>query len=128
MVGLGELERSVMEQLWASPEAQSVREVHAALTHDRELAYTTVMTVLDRLAKKGLVRREREGRAYLYRPDRNREDLIADVMHTALEGQGADRTAALVAFVGRVSPDEAEAMRQALAALDSAPEQPTRRR
>ncbi len=128
MAGMGELERSVMEQLWASPDAQSVRAVHAALTRERDLAYTTVMTVLDRLAKKGLVRREREGRAYLYRPDKNREDLIADVMHTALEGEGADRTAALVAFVGRVSPEEAEAMRQALAALDAVPEQSTRRR
>jgi predicted transcriptional regulator len=116
---LGELERSVMDQLWSSPEAQSVRDVHLALTRNRDLAYTTVMTVLDRLAKKGLVRRERDGRAYLYVPKQTREQLVAEVMHTALDGDQANRTAALVAFVGKVSPAEAEAMRQALAELES---------
>lgn len=117
-MNLGDLERSVMDQLWTSPAPQSVREVHLAVTRDRELAYTTVMTVLDRLAKKGLVRRERDGRAYLYLPAQTREELVADVMLTALEGKPADRTAALVAFVGRVTPDEAAAMRTALARLE----------
>jgi len=116
---LGDLERSVMERLWGAPEPQSVREVHLALTQDRELAYTTVMTVLERLAKKGLVRREREGRAYLYLPERTRDELVADVMHTALESNADDRTAALVAFVSRVSPAEASAMREALARVES---------
>ena len=120
MKGLGELERSVMEQLWSSPGARSVREVHAALGRDRELAYTTVMTVLDRLAKKGLVVRERDGRAYRYAAAQSREDLVAEVMHTALTEDPAERTAALVAFVGRVSREDAEAMRAALAQLEEA--------
>jgi len=116
---LGELEGRVMARLWADDRPQSVREVHLALNQERELAYTTVMTVLDRLAKKGLVRRERgEGRAYLYLPDRSRDELVAEVMHTALEGDARDRTAALVAFVNRVSPEEATAMREALARLE----------
>src|SRR5690242_17118665 len=108
MAALGELERSVMDQLWSHPEDQSVREVHAALNQERDLAYTTVMTVLDRLTKKGVVRRERAGKSYLYRPEQSREELTAEVMHTALDRDGADRTAALVAFVGPVSPEEAE--------------------
>jgi predicted transcriptional regulator len=115
---LGDLERSVMEELWASTTPRSVREVHAALTRHRDLAYTTVMTVLDRLAKKGLVQRERDGRAYLYAPERTRDELVADVMHTTLDGDAGDRTAALVAFVSRVSPEEAAAMRAALARLE----------
>ena len=115
---LGDLERSAMEQLWSAAEPQSVREVHLALTRDRELAYTTVMTVLDRLSKKGMVRREREGRAYLYAAERSRDEMVADVMHTALEGNADDRTAALVAFVSRVSPAEATAMREALAQVE----------
>ena len=119
MNSLGELERSVMEQLWSTDASQSVREVHVALNRERELAYTTVMTVLDRLAKKGLVDRERDGRAYRYAPAHTRDELVADVMHTALEGDTADRTAALVAFVNRVSPDEATALREALAQLES---------
>ncbi|MET0694585.1 MAG: BlaI/MecI/CopY family transcriptional regulator [Propionibacteriaceae bacterium] len=114
---LGDLERTVMEQLWAASGPLSVRDVHLALT--RDLAYTTVMTVLDRLAKKDLVLRERDGRAYRYRPAQTRDELVADVMHTALEGDSADRTAALVAFVGRVSDEEADAMRAALARLES---------
>ena len=47
---LGELERAVMDQLWCMPEAQTVRQVHEALSARRDLAYTTVMTVLQRLA------------------------------------------------------------------------------
>jgi predicted transcriptional regulator len=118
--GLGELERGVMEQLWSSPGTLSVREVHAALGRDRELAYTTVMTVLDRLAKKGLVVRERDKRAYRYGAAQSREDLVAEVMHTALTEDPAERTAALVAFVGRVTREDAEAMRAALARLEEA--------
>jgi predicted transcriptional regulator len=117
---LGELERSVMEQLWRTDGVQSVREVHASLARDRDLAYTTVMTVLDRLAKKGLVVRERDGRAYRYAAAQSREELVAEVMHTALTDDPAERTAALVAFVGRVSRADAQAMRAALARLEEA--------
>ena len=120
MKSLGDLERSVMDQLWRSAGTQSVREVHAAIGRDRDLAYTTVMTVLDRLAKKGLVVRERDGRAYRYAAAQSREALVAEVMHTALTEDPAERTAALVAFVGRVSREDAEAMRAALAQLEAA--------
>jgi predicted transcriptional regulator len=121
---LGDLERRVMDELWQANAARSVREVHAALTQDRDLAYTTVMTVLDRLAKKGFVHRQSSGRAYLYAPVQSREDMVADVMHDALEtvgseGSDSDRTAALVAFVDRVTPEEAETMRAALAKLEA---------
>jgi predicted transcriptional regulator len=75
---LGDLETAVMEILWAHPEqAMSVREVHERLARRRDLAYTTVMTVLDRLSKKDIVHRELEGRAWLYRPARTRVDLVA---------------------------------------------------
>jgi predicted transcriptional regulator len=50
---LGELERAVMDCLWSTPEPQTVRQVHEALSAQRELAYTTIMTVLQRLAKNG---------------------------------------------------------------------------
>ena len=116
---LGDLERRVMEELWIAAAPRSVRDVHAALIRDRDLAYTTVMTVLDRLAKKGLVVRESAGRAYLYSAVQTREEMVAEVMHDALDGTEKDRTAALVAFVGRISPDEAATMRQALARLEA---------
>jgi predicted transcriptional regulator len=70
----GELEHAVMSILWSRPNALSVREVHDLLVVDRDLAYTTVMTVLDRLAKKGLATRNLDGRAWLYRPARTQVD------------------------------------------------------
>ena len=115
---LGELERDVMEQLWAADGPVTVRAVHNALTAQRDLAYTTVMTVLDRLAKKGAARRVREGKAYWYEPVATRDEMVAGLMHEALAGAGADRSAALVHFVGQASREEAAALRDALAAVD----------
>ncbi|WP_040920210.1 BlaI/MecI/CopY family transcriptional regulator [Saccharomonospora glauca] len=117
---LGELERAVMEVLWARDEPLSVRAVHAALG-DRGLAYTTVMTVLTRLANKGVVRRSRQGRAWLYRPAAGREAYVAELMLEALELSG-DRGSALVHFANSVTSDEADALRKALLRGESAPE------
>lgn len=117
--GIGELERSVMDVLWAAGEdLLTVREVHAELTADREIAYTTVMTVLDRLAKKGLVVQERDGRAYRYRARATRGEMTAGLMRDTLdEFAQADRRTALAAFVGEASEDDIAALRQALADL-----------
>ena len=96
-----------------------MREVHAALAQERDLAYTTVMTVLDRLARKELVGQQREGRAFRYRARASRAELTAELMHEALDDFTAhDRGQALVAFVGEASRDDLEALRRALAALD----------
>lgn len=125
---LGDLERDVMTRLWASPEALTVREVHDQISGQRDIAYTTVMTVLDRLAKKGVARQVRDGRAYRYTPAAAREQLVADLMHEALAdaGDGADRAAALVRFVDEATPDETAALRDALAALEArTPDRPS---
>ncbi len=68
----GELELAVMDILWSRADPLSVRDVHELIAADRDLAYTTVMTVLDRLAKKGLAVRNLDGRAWFYRPARSR--------------------------------------------------------
>ncbi|MFK3984547.1 BlaI/MecI/CopY family transcriptional regulator [Micromonospora sp. NPDC050397] len=122
MTRLGDLERAVMDVLWdraAGPRGGSesgagvtVREVADALS-ERELAYTTVMTVLDRLAGKGMVEREREGRAWSYRPAATREAHIARLMLDALDLAGS-RDAALVRFARSVTGTEAEVLRAAL--------------
>lgn len=106
-----------MEQLWAAPDALTVREVHEQLSGTRELAYTTVMTVLDRLAKKKLTERERDGKAWRYRAAAPREELAADLMRDALDRAG-DRREALVRFVGQVSDEEAALLREALNRLE----------
>lgn len=117
MTRLGDLERAVMDVLWDSPVPAAggvtVRDVAERL-QDRELAYTTVMTVLDRLAGKGMVEREREGRAWRYRPAASREAYVAQLMLDALD-LSPSRDAALVRFARSVSGTEAEVLRAALA-------------
>jgi BlaI family transcriptional regulator, penicillinase repressor len=112
---LGELERRVMDQLWDAGRPQSVREVHTVLAGERDIAYTTVMTVLDRLSKKGLAVREQHGRAYRYAASHSREQLVATAMHDVLPGNPEERSAALVAFVDRASAEDAATLRAALA-------------
>jgi len=72
----GRLEAEVMEVLWRRGDL-AVREVQTQLT--RTVAYTTVMTTLDRLFKKGFVNRRREGRAFLYTPAYARHELQSTV-------------------------------------------------
>ncbi|MBY0441118.1 MAG: BlaI/MecI/CopY family transcriptional regulator [Mycobacteriaceae bacterium] len=118
---LGDLERAVMDHLWSMPGPQTVRQVHEALATRRDLAYTTVMTVLQRLAKKNLVVQLRDDRAHRYQPMHGRDELVAGLMVDALD-QAADigsRKAALVHFVERVGVDEVDALRRALAELET---------
>ena len=112
---MGELEQAVLEALWDLGSANG-REVHDRLA-GRDLAYTTVMTVLDRLARKDVVVREREGRAFRYAPRRTRAAMTAELMREALDGTGPDRDQALVSFVGEASEADLAALRRALADL-----------
>jgi predicted transcriptional regulator len=116
---LGDLERAVMDVLWEVGEGLTVRQVSGRLA-DRDLAHTTVMTVLDRLAKKGFARRDRDGRAWRYLPTASREAYVAELMLSAL-AQTGDRSAALARFARSVSGDEAQVLRRTLAALEGEP-------
>lgn len=118
---LGDLERAVMDVLWSLDEGTdvTVRDVHARLSAERDVAYTTVMTVMDRLARKDLVVQEKAGRAYRYRAGASRAEMTADLMRGTLSDLGsAERGPALVAFVEDATQEEIAALRQALAALD----------
>jgi len=112
MTRLGELERAAMEVVWAAGEPVPARHVAERLA-DRGLAYTTWLTVLGRLERKGLLQRSRDSRAHTYTPLASREDHIAVLMQQAL-GQADDREAALQHFARSVSPEEAAALRRAL--------------
>jgi predicted transcriptional regulator len=121
--GLGDLERAVMDVLWDVPEGEdtTVRDVHARLSDSRDVAYTTVMTVMDRLARKELVVQSREGRAYRYRARASRAGMTADLMRETLADLGsAERAPALVAFVEDASAEDLAALRKALDALGPA--------
>jgi predicted transcriptional regulator len=109
---LGELERAVMETLWSAPVPVTARDVQDALA-DRDLATTTVLTVLGRLERKGLVAREREGRAHRYHAVASREDHVAELMRDALDAT-PDRGAALARFLGSIPEGERSALRDLL--------------
>jgi predicted transcriptional regulator len=81
---LGELERRVMEELWRRGAECSVRDVQAGFGDT--LAYTTLMTTLDRLHRKGLLERHREGRAFLYRPRLSRDEFEGQVASDMIDG------------------------------------------
>ncbi|HTJ35439.1 MAG TPA: BlaI/MecI/CopY family transcriptional regulator [Dactylosporangium sp.] len=115
--GLGDLEAALMELLWERGTATTVREAMSQLQWHRELAYTTVMTVLDNLHRKGWLTREPHGRAYRYSPAMSRDHYVAQAMHDALVDSG-DRLEALTAFVGKMTLDEAVALRDALAGYE----------
>ena len=119
---LGDLERLVMEHLWehAGVPGATVREVHEALEQQRDIAYTTVMTVLDRLAKKDLVTRERDGRAWRYQPVATREALTARTMRRTLDDmEVTDRRAALLHFLDGASTAEIADLKAALAEVEA---------
>jgi len=113
----GELEAVVMDRLWSWDRPVVVRDVLEDLQRDRSIAYTTVMTVLDNLHRKGFVIREKDGRAYRYRPARTREEHTARLMEQALAG-GGDRGTALLHFVERMPADEIARLREALNSFD----------
>lgn len=73
---LGELESAILGVLWDSAGKLSVRKVHESLERAQALAYTTVMTVLDRLFDKGLVARQKDGKAFVYWPVLTREAYL----------------------------------------------------
>lgn len=118
---LGQLEAAVMQHLWSVGHPVSVREMREALTPQRPLAYTTVMTVMDNLHSKGLVAREKQGKAYLYTPVSSRDEHTAQVLQEVL-ADSEDRTAALMHLVGKMDPSEAAELLAALSERVDVPE------
>jgi predicted transcriptional regulator len=102
-----------MARLWASDRPVSVRDVVQDLRQERQIAYTTVLTVLDNLRRKGMVDREKQGRAYHYRPCLTREEHTAALMEEVL-ASSANRQVTLLRFVEQMSPREAARLREVL--------------
>jgi predicted transcriptional regulator len=108
----GQLEGAIMDVIWSGNRPYSVREVRERMEYDRPVAYTTVMTVMDNLRKKGWLRRQAEGRAYRYAPLVSAEEYSAGLMRQALAAS-SDRPAVLMHFIGELSADEADALEEA---------------
>jgi predicted transcriptional regulator len=114
----GDLEATVMDLMWSAERPLVVRDVVELLQADRAPAYTTVMTVMDNLHRKGWLRRDRDGRAWRYEPALTRQAYTAQLMHEAL-AVSDDRAGVLARFVEEINPDDAAAL---AAALQEAPE------
>jgi len=110
---LGRLETQVMDVVWRTADPVRVRDVLDNLQTDREPAYTTVMTVMDNLYRKGWLTREREGRAYVYAATRSRMEAAADAVRELLAYTG-DPTAALLHFARGASDAESKALTRGL--------------
>jgi len=113
MPTFGELEATIMDIKWHRDTPGTVRQVHDEIAQQRPVAYTTVLTVMDNLYRKGWLRRHRDGRAWRYEPTGSRSGYTAALMSDALATSPDPRTA-LTHFVLQLSPHDAELLRQAL--------------
>jgi predicted transcriptional regulator len=108
-LALGKLEREVLDQTWQSREV-SVRDVY--LHFEERIAYTTLMTTLDRLFKKGLLHRRKDGRAFLYSAAVNRDEfedgIREDVIDSLFEPGLNEIQPVLACFVDTVSERDRE--------------------
>lgn len=106
--GHGELESEVLAALWSVERPLVAGDVRTAL--GTPTAYNTVQTILIRLLEKGLVTRERIGRAHAYRPVQGQAELAAHRMHQVMDTDN-DHAAVLQRFVAGLSPDDEAALR-----------------
>jgi predicted transcriptional regulator len=120
--GFGDLEAVIMDRVWAREAPVLVRELFDELQRERPIAYTTVMSTMDNLHRKGWLAREREGKAYRYTAVASREEYSAGLMREALAGAG-DTEAVLSHFVAQMDGAESAALRTVLEKLAASPGQ-----
>src|SRR5262252_8163883 len=110
----GDLEMAIMHVMWAGDRPYVVREVRERMEYGRPVAYTTVMTVMTILHRKGVLERDKLGRAWQYWPVEAREDhdarLMAEVLHS-----GGDQDVTMRRFIERVNDEEIASLCSALA-------------
>src|SRR5271167_1760013 len=99
LLDLAPLELDCMNTLWPIGQG-TVREIRDLLAARRPRAYTTIMTIMDRLARKGIVERAKSGRAYIYRPRLTAEDARSQALGQVLENFFGGSKEALLAQLG----------------------------
>ena len=113
----GELEAAIMHVVWDSGAPIPVRAIVDRLNEQRDIAYTTVITVAERLREKGMLTRVRRGRAFLYEASLSADDYSAELMRQVLN-TAESRSATLLRFAGQLSDQEAASLRAALAGFE----------
>lgn len=99
------LESAVMEILWTSESPMTPAQVHAELVKARPIAYTTVLTAMSRLWKKGLLERERQDRTFIYVPREGKADSAARRMEELLAAT-QERSLTLARFLNNLSASD----------------------
>jgi predicted transcriptional regulator len=119
---LGETEMEVLRHVWTLGEA-TVADVRGRMLAERDVAYTTVMTVLKNLTEKGYLTYRQDGRTYVYRAARRPQDvrgsLLGDLLDKVFDGSPSALVQALVRRERDLPPDERAAIRDLLAAFDA---------
>src|SRR5712691_6883658 len=110
MRGFGDLESVIMHMVWDHDSPVTVRELFDELKQERAIAYTTVMSTMDNLHRKGWLERVKEGKAYRYTATASREEYSARLMREALDG-GGDTEMVLSHFIAQMGGAESEVLR-----------------
>jgi BlaI family transcriptional regulator, penicillinase repressor len=103
VLDLAPLELDCMNTLWPLGEA-TVREIRDRLAERRARAYTTIMTIMDRLARKGVVERRKTGRRYVYRAKLSAEDARAHALEQVLQNFFGGSKERMLAQLGAAWP------------------------
>lgn len=115
---LGELESEIMEIIWRQKDAVSVKDITEVLGKKRQIAYTTVMTIMARLTSKGVLVRRLSGPSYLYRPKVTKEQFIARAVHgifsSAVSTLGEEVLTHFVKEIQKISPKKRQQLLKVL--------------
>src|ERR1700758_2388982 len=114
--GFGDLEAVIMDRVWARETPVTVRDLFDELREERNIAYTTVMSTMDNLHRKGWLAREREGKAYRYAPVASREEHSARLWREAMAEAGVTESV-FSHFVAQMDGSESAALRAVLEKL-----------
>ncbi|WP_335342416.1 BlaI/MecI/CopY family transcriptional regulator [Polycladomyces zharkentensis] len=116
----GPLETRVMEVLW-NKQSATVQEIVEELNDEKNYAYTTILTILTRLTRKGMLDRIKEGRMHRYRPRYTKEEWVKKVTSQAVEGLLSDfGELAIAQFVDTVgsTPEQLEKLKRLIRELE----------
>ena len=83
--GIGRLEAEIMSVVWTFEREVTVREVYEAMREKKSIAYTTIMTVMNNLAEKGLLLQDKAATAYVYKPTKTSVDVAISIVKTVVD-------------------------------------------
>jgi predicted transcriptional regulator len=116
--GFGDLEAEIMHRVWDHDRPVTVREVFEQMRKERAIAYTTVMSTMDNLHRKGRLSRDKDGKAYRYTAVATREEYSARLMSEAM-AEADDTEAVLSHFVAQMDGEQSQVLAAVLRRLSS---------